>query len=157
MKKLELSDWASIAEVIGAIAVVVSLIYVGFQISANTAEIRASNRQHLINRSGEATLTAASNPQLAKALIKAAAGEPLSSDEYAQYSYFVRGMQYDIQEAYLLFIEDRLDESYWRTRAAIFMAYMQSSSAREVYSRDRELGVLHPEFVVWADHAMREL
>ena len=111
MKKLSLSEWASIAEVVGAIAVVISLVYVGIQIDANTAEIRATNRQQLVNRSAEATQNAASNPQLAAALVKGAEGEPLSAAEFAQYSYFVRGMQYDVQEAHLLFVENRLDDS----------------------------------------------
>ena len=154
MRKLDLAEWASIAEVVGAIAVVISLVYVGLQVSANTAEIRASNRQQLVNRSADATQTAASNPQLAGALIKAAGGDPLSATEYAQYAYFVRGMQYDVQEAFLLFVEDRLDETYWDTRSAIFLAYMHSELARAIYVRDKELGVLHPDFVEWADQAL---
>lgn len=34
--KLKLSDWASIAEVVGAIAIVISLIYVGVQVNDST-------------------------------------------------------------------------------------------------------------------------
>jgi hypothetical protein len=45
MSKLRLSDWASIAEVVGAIPVVISLACVGVQINGHTVEVRASNRQ----------------------------------------------------------------------------------------------------------------
>ena len=65
-------------------------------------------------------------------------------------------MQYDVQEAYLLYIEGRLDDDYWRTRDAIFRAYMETSAAREVYRRDRTLGVLHGDFVIWADQVLEE-
>jgi hypothetical protein len=153
---LKLSDWANIAEVVGGVAVVISLIYVGIQINENTAEIRATNRQQLINRSGNATNNAARSPELAGALGKAARGLPLSPQELSQYQYFVRGMQYDVQEAYLLFREGRLDEEYWLTRAAIFQAYMDNESAQDVYRRDKELGVLHGDFTAWADTVVAE-
>ena len=156
MTKLRLSDWASVAEVIGAAAVVISLIYVGVQINANTAEVRAANRQQLVNRSFDATGNAATNPDLAIALTKAADGTPLTDQELAQYRYFVRGMIYDIQEAYLLHSEGRLDDSYWQTRAAIFLTYIKTAPAREVYDRDKKLGVLHGDFVVWADKATKK-
>ena len=40
--RLKLSEWASIAEIIGAIAVIVSLIYVGYQVNDNTSAIRSA-------------------------------------------------------------------------------------------------------------------
>jgi hypothetical protein len=43
--KLKLSDWASIAEILGAIAIVVSLLFVGFQISDSNRETRAATVQ----------------------------------------------------------------------------------------------------------------
>ena len=43
MNKLSLSDWASLAEIVGALAVVISLVYVGVQISENTIEVREAN------------------------------------------------------------------------------------------------------------------
>ena len=43
--KLKLSEWASIAEILGAIAVVISLIFVGLQINEGNRESRASTVQ----------------------------------------------------------------------------------------------------------------
>jgi hypothetical protein len=122
MSKLKLSDWASVAEVVGAIAVVVSLVYVGIQINGNTIEVRAANRQELVNRSFAATSRVVENPVLAGILVKVAEGQALSPQESMQYSYFVRSMLYDVQEAYLLYREDRLSDGYWETRRAIFLA-----------------------------------
>ena len=103
-----------------------------------------------------ATHTAASSPALAVALTKAAEGATLTPQELSQYTYFVRGMQYDIQEAYLLYIEGRLDEAYWQTRAAIFRAYMEASADREVYRQGKALDLLHTDFVAWADQVLGE-
>jgi len=151
MSKLKLSDWASVAEVIGAVAVVISLVYVGIQINGNTIEVREANRQELVNRSFVATGRVMENPELAGIMVKVAEGTPLSPQESMQYSYFVRAMLYDVQEAYLLFREDRLDDGYWETRRAIFRQYMSSAPALAVYQRDKALGALHREFVEWAD------
>ncbi len=87
---------------VGAVAIVVSLLYVGIQINANTVEVRAASRQQLINRSFIATGNVATSPELAGALTKAAEGTQLTAQELSQYRYFVRGMLYDIQEAYFL-------------------------------------------------------
>ena len=41
----KLSDWASIAEILGAVAIVISLVFVGFQISDGNRETRAATTQ----------------------------------------------------------------------------------------------------------------
>ena len=46
MKKLSLADWGHIAEIFGAVAVVVTLAYVGLQLQQNTAAIQAQNGPH---------------------------------------------------------------------------------------------------------------
>ncbi len=56
MVKKQLSDWASIAEIIGAIAVVMSLLYVGYEIQRNTKVGLASNRQEIAARAQELAL-----------------------------------------------------------------------------------------------------
>ena len=154
MSKLKLSDWASVAEVIGAVAVVISLVYVGIQINGNTIEIREANRQELINRSFVATGRVVENAEVADILVKVADGEPLSPQESVQYSYFVRAMLYDVQEAYLLYREGRLDDEYWETRQSIFVAYMAAAPALAAYERDKAVGALHHEFVLWADEML---
>src|SRR5215470_13961203 len=42
---MTLQDWSNFAQVIGAIAVVVSLFYVGFQIKRNTSAVRSATAQ----------------------------------------------------------------------------------------------------------------
>jgi hypothetical protein len=42
MAKLTLSSWASIAEIVSAIAVVLSLIYVGTELRGNTRAVEAA-------------------------------------------------------------------------------------------------------------------
>ena len=65
-------------------------------------------------------------------------------------------MLYDIHEAFLLHLEDRLSEEYWETRQVTFSGYMNNPPAREVYERDKAIGVLHERFVDWADRRLAE-
>lgn len=41
--KLKLSEWANIAEIIGAFAVVISLIYVGIQVNDSAGAVRSDS------------------------------------------------------------------------------------------------------------------
>ena len=40
--RLKLSEWASVSEIVGAAAVIISLVYVGYQVHDNTSAIRSS-------------------------------------------------------------------------------------------------------------------
>ena len=46
---MTLQDWSNFAQVIGAIAVVISLFYVGFQIKRNTSAVRSATAQAIHN------------------------------------------------------------------------------------------------------------
>ncbi|GMV07530.1 MAG: hypothetical protein AMXMBFR53_38050 [Gemmatimonadota bacterium] len=135
-------------------AVVVSLVFVGVQVRENTAEIRATNRQELVNRAHQATSSVALDPALAEILAKVQLADSLTPTEAIQYGYFVRAVLYDVQEAFLLNQEGRLDDDYWETRAAIARAYLAQPLARQVYERDREQGTLLPQFVSWVEGAV---
>jgi hypothetical protein len=148
---MKLKQWALVAEVVSAVAVVVSLIYVGYQIDQNTKEIRASNRQELVNRAVDTTRALATNLEVAGIIAKARKGESLSSRELTQYGYVIRSMLYDVQEAFFLHREGRLDLAYWKTRGALIRVYLRPEAALAIYDSERGQGILHEEFIAWAD------
>lgn len=152
--KLSLSEWANLAEVVGAAAVVVSLLFVGVQVRDNTAEIRATNRQQLVGRAHEATRSFAVDPGLATILAKVESSESLSDAEAIQYGYLIRATLYDVQEGFVLNREGRLDDAYWATRAAVARAYLAQPLARQIYERDKAQGTLMPDFTDWVDQSV---
>jgi len=154
VRKPNLSEWADVAQVVSAIAVVISLLYVGYQIRANTSQVRAANRQELVNRSHSASLSFAENPELSAVLTKVAAGESISSTEQRQFSYVVRAVLYDAQEAFLLNREGGLDAGYWATRSALISVYLAEPPAREAYEVMKSRGLLDRDFVLWVDHVI---
>ncbi len=74
---MKLSEWASVAEITSALAVVVSLVYVGFQINQNTAAVKASTHQAMIDYGREQSEILVTDATLA-ALVAKGEGDPSS-------------------------------------------------------------------------------
>jgi len=84
MRRRSLQDWASIAEIIGAIAIVVSLIYVAFELSENTRALQVTSRQALGDQDLMYFQTGIDSQIMATALDKFQHGEELSRLEMSQ-------------------------------------------------------------------------
>ena len=50
---MTLQDWSNLAQVIGALVVVISLFYVGFQIKRNTSAVRSATAQAIHTNYGD--------------------------------------------------------------------------------------------------------
>jgi hypothetical protein len=70
MKKLSLSEWASVGELIGTFAVFVSLIFVIYSINQNTAAIQGSTENLIFERNTNLTNNFMLDPSLAEILVK---------------------------------------------------------------------------------------
>ena len=84
MTRRTLQDWAHIAEIVAAIAVVVSLAYVAYELRENTRALVATSRQSLSAQDIAFISTALDSSVLARALAKSQAGEELSDLETSQ-------------------------------------------------------------------------
>lgn len=82
---------SAIAEIVGAVAVVISLVYVGIQIRQNTISQNALMHQQLMDSQNEVNRNISSNPEV-NALIEKAASDfsALSNEEVRQlrFAYF---------------------------------------------------------------------
>lgn len=81
---MKLEKWALIAEIVGGIAIVVSLIFVGFEVRQNTQATQIAAYQQLINGISEFNTQTLANPELRAVRIKLDAGtriEELNPDE----------------------------------------------------------------------------
>ena len=84
MTKRSLQDWASIAEIIGAIAIVLSLVYVAYELRENTRALQATSRQALGDQDLTYFQTLLDPSILARAMDKRRRGEELSDLEISQ-------------------------------------------------------------------------
>jgi len=70
MKKLDLTDWAAISEIIGTAAVVISLVLVVHSINSNTDAMQVTNENFLYELTDSSLESIVSNPEIAAIFLK---------------------------------------------------------------------------------------
>ena len=89
MKQRSVTEWAAIAEIIGTITVVVSLLFVAYSINRNTAVLQATNENFIYQLQDDEFSDLSSNPNLASLLLKHHDSEDFTDRELAQYAAHV--------------------------------------------------------------------
>jgi hypothetical protein len=145
---MNLQKAALLAEIVGSIAVVVTLVVLIFEVRGNTDAILAGNRQSIAERTGEFALAVAGNPELAAIQAQALGGNPVETQQAN--SYMVAVLQL-VQESYFLHKDGLLDDAIWRTRANFALGNIRFEFGRARYERLKQTGVLAPEFTQWLD------
>ena len=80
IRNLKLSEWASLGELIGTLAVVISLIFVAHSVNQNTAAIQGSTENLIFERHTELTTNFMLDPSLAAILAKMRTENPTLSE-----------------------------------------------------------------------------
>ena len=115
--KLRLAEWASIAEIIAAIGVIISLIFVGLQISEGNQETRAATRQAASD--GEAFMLA-TFVNHAETWDKVVTGTPLESGTETRRAINLYNiLMVDTENRFHQFNSGFLDDSSWQGRLSI--------------------------------------
>ena len=81
MKKLTLPEWAAFAEIVGTIAVVVSLLFLAYTIEQNTAVMQSVNDNFLYELDDRLQADIVLTEDLATILLKHYNGEELSDTD----------------------------------------------------------------------------
>ena len=150
MKKHELSHLAHYAEIIAAIAVVVSLIYVGRQVQDNTAAIRSSTMQAVADSSDMALQIQAADEELSRVrMIGDADMSALTQAEWVRYTSFYRAVWLRMQNIYAQQQLGVLDESFWYTFSRIICDLHDPPGVRANWPDHAR--VLDPEFVEFVE------
>lgn len=89
MAKRSLSDWAAIAELVGTVIVVVSLVFVVFSIRQNTQELRLQNENYLFNEMNDSLDSIVHDPSFTDINLKVVNGQELSPIAQMRYTAFL--------------------------------------------------------------------
>lgn len=85
MLDLGIDGYAALSEILGAIAVVASLVYLGRQIHQANRQAQAEARYSFVEAYSQMNLTIASDKAVASIFRRGLKGETLDEDEYMQY------------------------------------------------------------------------
>ena len=114
MESLTLEQASYLAEIIGVVAVVVSLVYVALQVKQNTRAVRL-NTVHMVTEDWrDTTAVITGNGDLAEILTRAFAdASSVSGGDKLRYYVFMHNFIKMFENAYYQHGDGALDEHYW--------------------------------------------
>ena len=117
--KHTLQDWANLAEIIGTVAIIFSLVFVGLQISDNTREMRSAAAHNATVALQSWYVEIGTNEQAAKVFRKGMSNPTaMSKDESVQFLMNVHSALIAYQSIYFSMSEGTLDTSLYRAMFA---------------------------------------
>lgn len=129
--KAKLQEYALLAEIISAIVVTLSLVFVGFQIQRNTRASEAATLQDISAVEVEILLSISTSPERA-ALITNFSNDPesLKGDLLPQALYAYSANIRHWEDLYLQYKAGFISEEAWETRSAVLVTSMRSPGGR---------------------------
>ena len=147
---MKLQDCAFVAEIVGGIAVVISLIYVGLQVSDSTSAIRSAAASDATTTMQSWYLEMGSNRQASDVWFNAMTSpEPLPARDEFQFMMSMHTVILGMQNSYLLSKEGTLDAEF-REAVTTALVAVKDLPGMERYWRQRR-GFLHTGFAEYVD------
>ncbi len=110
---MSIQDWSSIAEIVGAVAVVVSLLYLAIQMRSQNREARLSTINRSLAEWNSLLALVADNSELASIWNRGLKNEELLEDEEVRFRAFANSYLRVVEGLYLQHLEGRLDDRIW--------------------------------------------
>jgi hypothetical protein len=134
---MKLSEWANVAEIASAVAVAVSLVYLGVGIRQNTTAIKASTHQAMLDYGREQSELLISNPEVALLVAKAESSPgQLNHVERAQFYEFTVWRLSTWETAFLNHRAGLIDTEEWNLWDAYFRLLTVGKPGYEEFWRD---------------------
>lgn len=153
---MKLDRLTVMAEIIGAVAIVVTLVILIFEVRGNTEELRAATISNIAGRTQEVNLLKVRNLQFAEVMTRLDAGDELSPAESFQVIDYLLAVLKVAEESFISHRAGSLDEDIWLTRASAAVGHLQDEQSRAMYIRIRDRGSLTPDFTDWLDVTLIE-
>ena len=125
MKKLTLPEWGNVAEIFGAVAVVVSLLYVGAQLKQNTAAIQAQTSQQIMSTYAQTNFAIVGQEALAPLFVKVNNGEELTEAEAEQLGTWAHILFSNWEMSYRTHQNGLLEDEVWEAWDIFFRWNME--------------------------------
>ena len=140
---MTLQDWGALGELLGGLAVLITLVYLARQIRQNTAMITAQAVQASVDATQRVLLFRAEHPELRAILRKARGAEELDSDETEVLASYLQASFMNFQARLQHNTRGVFDESVNQSYELILFDYLQQpyvqrwwSFAKSLYGED---------------------
>ncbi len=151
--KLKLAEYAHIAEIIGAFAVVISLLYVGVQVSDSASAVRAASANDVNVALQSWYLDIGTNQQTSELFYEALTSEEaLPNEKEFQFLMMLHGAFLAFQNSYLLAEEGTIDTELREAITAAIVGIKELPGMRRYWRQRRSY--LHSGFVDYVDQLL---
>ena len=134
---MKLSDWAHVAEIVGAAAVIVTLAYLAVQIEQNTVAVEASTRQGRLDFGWQQTELLITRPDLAKLVMEGEQSVDVLNDEERLVFYeFTTWRMATWELTYLEYIDGLIDEETWAAWNGYYMLFVEGKPGYRKFFSD---------------------
>ena len=146
MSKFKLKKLSQITEIVAAIAVIVSLVYVGNEVQSNTAAIRGASMQAIATSDAETLMTVASDASLSE-IIRRGHLDPSQLDEAENFRYFLfmRNFWLSFQNIYQQRELELIDRSVWQSYVTVICGMVSRPGPNRTWPE--HVDILDAEFV----------
>jgi hypothetical protein len=150
LKKLNLQDAESIAEVIGAVAIVVSLIYVGIQVNDNARATRSATANATTAAMSQWYINVGSNAEATRIILDGMTNpETLTREETAQFVYIFHGLFLEYQAAFYVAEQGALDVELRDLLVNTLAGVREQPGFQKYWSQRRD--IFKPSFRAFVD------
>ena len=149
--RLKLAEWASFAEIIGAFAVVISLVYVGIQVNDSVGAVRSASANDANVALQAFYLQLGADRETSSIMYRGLKSAQALTNEEEEYQYLMmlHGAFLGFQNSYLLAEEGTIDQELLNSLKTT-IANIHRLPGMKRYWRQRR-SYLHSGFVEWVD------
>ena len=134
---MKLSDWANVAEIVGAVAVIVTLAYVAVQIEQNTVAVEASTRQGRLDFGWQQAELLITQPGLATLVMEAEQNaDDLNAEERLRFYEFTTWRFATWELTFLENTDGLIDEETWAAWNGYYMLMAEGKPGYRKFFRD---------------------
>ena len=148
---MTIQDWGAVGELVGAIAVIISLVYLALQLRQNTKAMRTSAAWDAEVIWGKSNFEAAHNPESAILMSRGSSENASESDfsetEIAQLYLLVRGCFQVTQAQWWLWKGGSLPDEVWEMRKTWAANFIQAPVVNSIWQGELKQFILTDEFV----------
>ena len=136
-------DWdaiGAVGEILGALAVFISLVYLAAQIKQNTRSVSTAATQSVLENLNAALQIGATSRSNARVIIVGLNDiDSLDTDEQMQFTLWISSFLRTLELAHIHYERDLIDKDVWAGFEAQFAAILQSPSAQRVWQARRAM------------------
>lgn len=137
---MTIQELGSIGEFVGAIAVVLSLVYLAYQIRQNTRSVRASTH-HTSARAAYETQNLFAESEAVARIFRTGAREPnkLTGDERVRFDAIMRTFFIWYEDTYFHYRNSMIDREVWEARQRSMLGHLRSAGISSWWSKNSHI------------------